>query len=453
MAWTHALVAYINLSKLSAQPNVKKASATISACRTRWMQAVAILKNCRRIALEADTVLHSAALAACDKGARWEHGWLIARELRMNQLQEDVIACSSVTSAAARGGKWQEANLCLTEMRKHMIRPNQISVNAAISACEQAGRWNIALTALSAACRLGMRPDVVSCNTLVSSCATCAMAPWHRAVALFGGMSESWQKDIISYNAVMSTHEKGGLWLQALQLLTTVRVEGGQYDIITASASVGACARSAQWERAVAFRQELFLNSMRPNVVPFSMAVDACDAARCWQAGVALMLDASLTLRLDAIIINPALKVRSSWQQSWTVLANSKRCALQADMAMTSTVISVAASDSIWQRAFPLFRGFYSSRLTDLTLYNSVISVCQSVCLWVHVIQLFAAMQCELQPDILTVSSLLHACDYGRRGWQVQVLLAKLSCAGIETCRRRLSAGTKCDSVEPLFLV
>ena len=357
--------------------------------------------------------------------------------LSTRQLQLDVTACTSAISTTSGAGRWLIATLLLTDMSRQAVKSNEVTVNSVISACEQAGQWSRAMALLSTSVYHGLKPDVVSCNTALSSCTA---APWRQAAALFAEASNHCQRDMISYNAMLGVSEKGGLWQRGLQLLGGQLLAGMGIDIITVSANVGACARAGEWEQALMFPRVLLRRSIRPNIVPFSMAVDACDSGQHWQAAASLVLDASLSMRLDAVSLNSAMKARASWRQSWTLLEHMRVSSLEADLAVLSTAVDVAAQGLNWPWALLLFANFHRlprQSAFDLTFCNSIIAACDSACLWAHVLRLAATLQRHiLRPDILTVSSVLHACDHGRGGVQVQEFLGRLSLAGLQSCRQ-----------------
>ena len=430
VAWLRALAACSRVLSLACEPDLKGASSVISSCRSRWTAAVAVARHCQRLGLRADTILHSTVVTACERGTRWEQGLRIMEEACTNKLRVDTVACSSVISSVARTRRWLKAFFGLNNMRERTVRPNVVATNAAISSCDRAGQWKPAAAIFRAAVSLGTEPDTISCNSLLSSCT--ATAPWYRAVALCAEMSKACQSDLISYNVLMTIHEKGGLWQRGLHLLSELSACGGRHDIITVSAVAGACARTTQWEHPLLLLRQAASDGMRANIVLFSMAVDAC--AGVWQAATALTLEASLVLRLDAIMLNSAMMAHSSWQQSSAILANSRRNSVEADVAMTSTAIGAGVRDSIWPWALlMLHRLHLGSQETDVTLQNTVIGACENACSWAHVLRL--SQIAGLRPDTLTVSSLLRACEYAGRSLQVQLLLAGLSPGGLETCR------------------
>ena len=383
--------------------------------------------------MRTDAIIHTTIITACEKGARWERGVRTMQGMKTRQMQLDVTACGATISTTAKGGRWLNALLLLFGVCKEAVRPNQVTVNAAVSACEQA-QWRHAFLTLSAAGLEGLQLDIISCNTALGSCV--AVAPWQLAVALFAGMFGNWQRDIVTYNTLMSAYEKRGLWREGLQLLSEQLRGAVRLDIISMSANMGAHARVGQWEHALISFQAMTCYGVRLNIVPFSMAVDACDAQRCWQAAAGLMLEASVTLRLDAISLNSALKAGASWRQSQTILANSQSLLLEVDLVMTTTAIGAAASDSTWRYALFLHEEFHrSDGHDDLTNFNAIVSACERVCLWAHVLHMFADIsRFTLHPDVLTSGSILHACAYGRRGLQVQVMLEQLSLAGFQAC-------------------
>lgn len=86
--------------------------------------------------------------------------------------------------------------------------------------------------------------------------------------------------DAMSYNAVISGHERAGEWREALALARKMeRLEGVAPTIVTFNSVIGACKRAGKATEALAVLGLLRRKGLHPDVISFNSAISAC--ARC----------------------------------------------------------------------------------------------------------------------------------------------------------------------------
>ena len=79
----------------------------------------------------------------------------------------------------------------------------------------------------------------------------------------------------ISYNATISSCEKGSQWQVACQLFESMPHAGCTPDVISYSAAITACDRAALWQDGLQLFDNLTSAKITPNVISYS-ALAAC---------------------------------------------------------------------------------------------------------------------------------------------------------------------------------
>ncbi|CAE8603671.1 unnamed protein product, partial [Polarella glacialis] len=118
--------------------------AAISACEKgmRPAQALKLLKEMHRRALEAGTVAYNAAISACEKGGRWVRAMSLLDELGWRGVHPDTITYNAAASACEKRSCWLPA----LEILSQAPEPNSLTFAAAIAAVSTEGhRWALVL--------------------------------------------------------------------------------------------------------------------------------------------------------------------------------------------------------------------------------------------------------------------------------------------------------------------
>lgn len=83
--------------------------------------------------------------------------------------------------------------------------------------------------------------------------------------------------DVVSYNAVISGHERVGEWREALAVARKMeRAEGIAPTVVTYNSIIGACKRAGMATEALAVLGLLRRKRLRPDVISFNSAISAC---------------------------------------------------------------------------------------------------------------------------------------------------------------------------------
>ena len=100
--------------------------------------------------------------------------------------------------------------------------------------------------------QMDIYPNTISYNATISSCEKGAQ--WQLALHLLQSMPDkNTLPDVITYNATISCLEKGEQWQLALELLDTMPKSEIQPDIFTYNATMGACAKVSRLAKDMCF--------------------------------------------------------------------------------------------------------------------------------------------------------------------------------------------------------
>ena len=140
--------------------------------------------------------------------------------------------------------------------------------NSLIAACQKAGQWQRALQLLAELTIKTLQPTVVSYNAAISACATV----WQIAMML--AHRTDLQRDVITFNAAMSSLDQDLQWQWAFHLFLSLKWNGLLPSVVTCSIAMSV---GHHWEVALQFLETADLHaSLRADVVMYSAGINAC---------------------------------------------------------------------------------------------------------------------------------------------------------------------------------
>ncbi|CAJ1417023.1 unnamed protein product [Effrenium voratum] len=126
----------IAVALLSRDADLLSFSAAASACeKAAWDSALQLLRASRPRALEADLLLHSPVLAACECASQWRRALRLFHRLPARRVEPDGICAASAVGSAAAGTQWWLALAAMTPELRTMS-----SASKAVAACEGSGQ-------------------------------------------------------------------------------------------------------------------------------------------------------------------------------------------------------------------------------------------------------------------------------------------------------------------------
>ena len=132
-----------------------------------------------------------------------------------------------------------------------------------------------------------MCPNVVTYNAAISSCEKGSQ--WQLALhLLWTAVGGRVSPDIITYSAAMSACETEGQWQTALQLFQIMNCKSLLLDVISFNVAISSSEKGSQWCLACSLLEETLCQPTGANIVSFNSALNSC--ASCAEWDVALQL-------------------------------------------------------------------------------------------------------------------------------------------------------------------
>ncbi|CAJ1423567.1 unnamed protein product, partial [Effrenium voratum] len=235
----------VALCLLSGARSVVSFSAAVAVLEAegRWREALALLEVMCRTGPAPNLVSYNAAISACGKGQQWQRGLQLLGDLQTLQMEPGIIAWNAATSGCEKGRQWEVAEQLLMDAEASDLPVDSVTFSAAVSACEKGWQWSRSLQLLWSM-RSRRLLEAVACNAALSACGQCNEVA--NALTLFHEMVEERLANEVSCNAAIAACSAGGLWQDALQLLTRMAAANHQPPPATYNAVANACGRAGE---------------------------------------------------------------------------------------------------------------------------------------------------------------------------------------------------------------
>ncbi|MCO5560263.1 hypothetical protein L7F22_013874 [Adiantum nelumboides] len=155
-----------------------------------------------------------------------------------------IYSWSAIVAAYAESDRAQEALCLLSQMRADGIEPNHYTYVASLKACGSLSDLDFGKKLHADTCRNGYVVDPFVGNTLVSMYAKCGSVL--EAENVFEALA---QKDIVSWNAMLSAYAEQGEGDKALRLYRQMHADGIEPDGLTFAVALQACSTLTEKEK------------------------------------------------------------------------------------------------------------------------------------------------------------------------------------------------------------
>ncbi|KAI5085061.1 hypothetical protein GOP47_0001230 [Adiantum capillus-veneris] len=162
-----------------------------------------------------------------------------------------VYSWSAMVAAFADSEKAQEALGFLSQMRNEGIEPNHYTYVALVKACGSLSDLDMGKKLHADTCRNGYVLDHFVGNTLVSMYAKCGAVL--EAENVFEALA---QKDVVSWNAMLSAYVEQGEGDKALRLYQQMHADGIEPDELTFGVALQACTNLTEEEENMGVKEE-----------------------------------------------------------------------------------------------------------------------------------------------------------------------------------------------------
>ncbi|XP_021837020.1 pentatricopeptide repeat-containing protein GUN1, chloroplastic [Spinacia oleracea] len=328
-----------------------------------------------------------------------------------------VYTYSALISAYGRSGLCQEAIGVFQMMKTQGLRPNLVSYNAVIDACAKAGvKFEVVNDIYDDMLSNGVDPDRITFNSMLAVC-------------------------------------KGGLWKEAMRLVTEMGMRGIDQDVFTYNTLLDVICKVGKMDLAFDIMSEMTAKNVMPNVVTYSTVIDGfAKAGRledalamfeemkcagialdrvCYNASLSIFLklgrfkDAlnvckemeSCGIRKDVVTYNALLGgfgKQGKYDEVRQVFEQMKNVRVFPNVLTYSTLIDVYSKGGLYREAMEVFREFKKAGLkADVVLYSGLIdALCKNGLVKSAVLLLDEMTKEGIRPNVVTYNTIIDA--FGR---------------------------------------
>ncbi|CAL1154452.1 unnamed protein product [Cladocopium goreaui] len=291
-----------------------------------------------------------------------------------------------------------------------------------ITSCGSKSLWQHACSLFAAMPTAQVAQNVISYNALLNSLEKGAQ--WYHSLRLFKSMASSHsshQPDVISYTAAIISCEKGQQWQHALQLFFAMPKMSLRPNVFSYCALISCLKEAKKWQQALVTFQTMPMTEVVPNVVSFNATISACEKVAEWQQAFSIFSQMPQDLP-DVVSYSTLISScgrAGNWQQALRIFADMSKVRVQANIFSFNAIISSCEKDGKWQQGLSFFDQMSKLEISpDIISYNAVISACEKGGQWQQALQIFEAMpKMKTQADIISYNAVISSCEkFGK--WQ-----------------------------------
>jgi hypothetical protein len=284
--WQSATALLKDMRRLLLEANLINYNATISTCvqGKQLGQALQLVIEMRLAGLAFDQITHHARSRAHRIGNQWRHIFGVLIDMWSERILPGAVACGVAVGAYVGSQQW-ESVLCLMEHKRvdrfaKDFPLDLVTYSTTVGACEKGCLWMPALGYLEEMQQEGLRPNVICYNAAASACSTSNW--WEQALCMLQGLPRlQLEPSVTTYGTTADAYARRGDWVSGLNVLSSLSPSTSNAIIL--SAVISACEQSLQWGWALHLLAEIWLSSTVPDEVAYSTTISACEKGWQWQ--------------------------------------------------------------------------------------------------------------------------------------------------------------------------
>ncbi|XP_057848257.2 pentatricopeptide repeat-containing protein At3g16610 isoform X3 [Cryptomeria japonica] len=183
--------------------------------------------------------------------------------------QKNVITWTAMIAGYAQNGLVEKALEAFTQMQLAGIKPNSTTFASILPACAKMGAVEQGMDIHQSIIERGFMSDLVVANALIDMYAKCGII--HKAREVFDKMP---QKNVISWNAVISGYTQNGCVEKALGTFKQMQSAGVKPDSTTFVCILPACAKMGALEQGTDIHQSIMEMNILLGVAVANALVD-----------------------------------------------------------------------------------------------------------------------------------------------------------------------------------
>ncbi|OEL30451.1 Pentatricopeptide repeat-containing protein [Dichanthelium oligosanthes] len=215
-------------------------------CRSgEWEEARRLLDDMRREGTEPGVVTWNTLISSYARSGDLDVAMELLEQMEESGVAPDVVTWTSLVSGLVHSDRGDEALQCFIRMRLAGVEPNGMTIASAISACASLRLLSQGMELHCHAIKVGSVNNVLSGNSLVDMYAKCG-----EIVAAKRIFNEIPEKDIFSWNSMVSGYAQAGYCGKAYELFCKMESLGVRRNVITWNIMISGYIRNGDDERA-----------------------------------------------------------------------------------------------------------------------------------------------------------------------------------------------------------
>jgi len=183
----------------------------------------------------------------------------------------DLFSWTTMMGGYVSQGLFEKTVELLYEMLRAGMEPDNFVFPSVLKACAALDYLQLGLEIHGYVIRNGFDLDVVVANALIDIYGKCGR--FEDARQVFDKMP---QRDVISWNTMISCYMQNGHVDEARGLLVQMQVAGIRPDVISWNSIIGGCAQNSRDYEAMVFFCQMQLTSRKPNSGTIASVLTAC---------------------------------------------------------------------------------------------------------------------------------------------------------------------------------
>ncbi|XP_057989258.1 pentatricopeptide repeat-containing protein At2g37320 isoform X2 [Hevea brasiliensis] len=319
-------------------------SSALSLCASTRDLQVGIQYHCLAVCtgFVANAYVGSSLITLYGKCRELDSAYKVFHEMPIRT----VVSWTAIIYGFAQ--EWQ-VDVCLelfSVMRNSKLKPNDFTFTSLLSACTGSGALEQGRSAHCQIIRMGFDSYLHIANALVSMYCKCGSVPV--ALYIFENMCD---KDIVSWNSMISGYAQHGLAVQAIQLFEKMKNLGIKPDSITFLGVLSSCRHAGYVEGGRNYFNSMVEYGVRPELDHYSCLVDLLGRAGLIEEAKDVI--SRMPLSPNAIIWGSLLSSCRLHGSVWIgIQAAERRLLLEPDCTATHVQLAnLYASVSCWDQA------------------------------------------------------------------------------------------------------
>jgi pentatricopeptide repeat protein len=210
-----------------------------------WEEARMLLDDMRCEGTEPGVVTWNTLISSYARSGDLDVAMELLEQMEESGVSPDVVTWTSLVSGFVHSDRGDEALQCFSRMRLAGVEPNGMAIASAISACASLKLLNQGMELHGHAVKIGSVNNVLSGNSLVDMYAKCGEIVAARRI-----FNEIPEKDIFSWNSIISGYAQAGYCGKAYELFCKMESCGVRRNVITWNIMISGYIRNGDDERA-----------------------------------------------------------------------------------------------------------------------------------------------------------------------------------------------------------